>query len=293
VDDAAERELETRLGEINERLDRLVAAGSPAGGRATNTPLATVTAVFGLFAGLASLLAILGGLALTVRFLSTGLPTHAIVAGIPPRFFLTVGLDVTLQLVIFVALVALAILASGVSRLVLVVLAAGLLAYPLTRTVSGTDWIWLGVVALLTALGVWLRVRRLAKKLDGKTNRWSRLLGLAATLGGGFAVLVTFAVWRFAFEWRAVDVREAKACIAGDQEEYGLFIGENDNSVFIGVTSPGPARIVEIPRDDVKRIFISKSAEDITCPPSPPPPPAPPSTPSSNPPAPPAPPSSP
>jgi hypothetical protein len=236
-------------------------------------PLATITAVFGLFAGLATLLTVLGGVALTVRFRSSGLPTEAIAGGLPTSFFLSIGLDVTLQLLIFAGLVAVAVVRPGLSRVIYAFLAAGVLAYPFTRTVTGSEWVWLTVAAFLSAFVVWRYARKLGRR-PWPGDGWRRIVALLATSSAAI-LLALFVSLRFYFEWKAVDVLDAKACLAGNKEEAGLFIGENDSSVFIGVTSPGPARITEIPRDDVKRVFIGDGVKDVSCPIIPTTPPAP------------------
>ena len=51
-----------------------------------------VAAAFGLFAGLASLVVILGGAVLSLRLRSQGLPADAVVAVLPREFLISVGL---------------------------------------------------------------------------------------------------------------------------------------------------------------------------------------------------------
>ena len=219
--------------------------------------LATVTAVFGLFAGLGSLLAILGGVALTIRFRASGLPTEAIVSGLPIRLFLSIGLDLTLQLLIVAILAALAAwTSSGFRRAVLAVLATAVLAYPFTRVVSGNWWYLLGGAALATALVLLVLSLTVFKGKD--------LTAFLALLG---VVVALFAVWRFVFEWTAVDVLDAKACLANNQNPVsGMLIGEGESRIYLGVASPGSARIVAIPGADVSRLLIGKRVEDVACP---------------------------
>jgi hypothetical protein len=219
--------------------------------------LATVTAVFGLFAGLGSLLAILGGVALTIRFRASGLPTEAIVSGLPIRLFLSIGLDLTLQLLILAILAGLAAWTSSARRrAVLAVLATAVLAYPFTRIVSGNWWYALGGAALATAVVLLVLSTRVFKDQD--------LTAFLALLG---VVVALFVVWRFVFEWTAVDVLDAKACLVNNQNPVsGLFIGEGESRIYLGVTSFGPARIVAIPGDDVSRLLIGNKVEDVRCP---------------------------
>jgi hypothetical protein len=222
-------------------------------------PFIKVAAAFGLIAGLGALITVLGGVALTLRFWSTGVPMEAIVGGLPTRFFLSVGLDVTLQLFFFAGFVALSMLFPHTTlRPVFALLAAAVLLYPFARTATGREWIWIGALAALTAFVLYL-------------PHWLRQDPADAAIVGVLALLA-FVAWRGAFELTAGDVMDAKACLIGDQEEVGLFVGENSDSVFIGVrpASPQPGRVSEIPRSHLKRLYIGHESGEIPCPKDPP-----------------------
>ena len=98
------------------------------------TPLGMVAAAFGLFAGLASLVVILGGAVLSLRFAEPGLPADAVVAVLPREFLISVGLGVTVQLVVFllVLLPGFVWQGAGVARAAAWA-GAALLAYPFLR----------------------------------------------------------------------------------------------------------------------------------------------------------------
>ena len=220
--------------------------------------LGTATAALALFAALGAVVTVLGGVVLTLRFWSSGVPMEAIVGGLPTRFFLSVGLDVTLHLLIFGGLVALAALQEAMAvRLVSAVLAVAVLVYPFVRTAEDGEWVWIGVLAAVTTAVVSLAF--------GRKDKSRVPVGVALAL-------VAFVAWRGAFEWRAVDVLDAKACLTGNQVEVGLFVGENSDSFFIGVrpSSAQPGRISEIPRSQLVRVFIGDRSGEIPCPKAPP-----------------------
>ena len=241
-------------------------------GSGGSKPLGAVTAAFGLLAGLTALVAVLGGVALTLRFRASNVPMEAIVGGLPKQFFLSVGLDVTLQLLVFSVLIALAVrpAASSLARLLLSAVAAFVLAYPFFRIADGLEWLWLALFGVITIVVLWIKIFQVAGTTRTATG-WH--LGRELVLSVAIVVLFLFAVWRGVFEWAAGDVLDAKACLTDDQAPVsGLFVGENDNSLFIGVasTSQQPGRVTEIPRDQMRRLFIGKKAASIPCPPSPP-----------------------
>jgi hypothetical protein len=217
------------------------------------------TAVFGLFAGFASLIIVLGGAVLTLRLWWRELPTEPIAGGLPTRLLLSVGLDVALQLLIFGGFAALTLMASRRARQArrLVVFAAAsvaafVLVYPFLRTVDDRALAVVIVAGIGTALVGSVLVATFA------TRPWWLLA----------AVVVVFLAWRIPFEFTAAEVLDAKACTLTGTETMGLFVGESDRAVFIGVEGEAP-HIVEIPATQIYRLFIGEDLGEARCPPAP------------------------
>jgi len=91
--------------------------------------------------------------------------------------------------------------------------------------------------------------------------------------------LAVFIPWRAVFEWRSAAGLDALVCLVGqggitEDKPFvgrvdGLFIGENDNSVYIGEKNP-PAknidpRIVQVPREEIGLVLIGENADEENC----------------------------
>jgi hypothetical protein len=122
------------------------------------------------------------------------------------------------------------------------------------------------LAALITAVCLWFLLKRLVDdpgkpKLDRDTLWRGALLVLLA--------LLIFIPWRVALEASSIKALDVRVCTANPSAVIGgLFIGENDNSVFVGeLPKDGePPRIAEIPRTEVTRFYLGTKALDTPCP---------------------------
>lgn len=206
--------------------------------------------------GLAGLVTVLGGVALTFRLWWRELPTESIVGGLPTSLFLSVGLDVTLQLLIFAGITALILLTDRNANwpVLIMVAAAFVLIYPFLRILDGRTLAFVvGVGGPVTALAGWVLLSRL------RDNHLAFVV----------AVVLIFLAWRIPFEFTAAEIIDVKACTLTGTETLGLFVGESDSSVFIGVTETKPHFIAEIPGDQVYRLFLGEDLSGAKCPPVP------------------------
>jgi hypothetical protein len=83
-----------------------------------------------------------------------------------------------------------------------------------------------------------------------------------------FAFLI-FIPWRVALEAASVDSLNATLCVTESSKNIsGLFIGANDNRVYLGERGEmgNLHRIAEIPRTKVERLYVGKNALDTACP---------------------------
>jgi hypothetical protein len=239
---------------------------------APKTALGMVAVVFGLFAGLASLVVILGGSVLAFRLRTQGLPADAVVAVLPREFLISVGLGVTIQLVAFL----LALLLGFVWQRVDMAMAAAwvgatLLAYPFLRIATGYGWLllvaaWVATAFVLSGFILW------GHRKWGSTREALPIVSLI------IVGLVVFVPWRGLFEWRSAEGLDALVCVVGEggiteAKPFvgginGLFIGENENSVYIGEKHPSGGldpRIAEVPRVLVGLVLIGENADEETC----------------------------
>jgi hypothetical protein len=237
------------------------------------TSFGMVAAAFGLFAGFASLVVILGGAVLTFRLRSRGLQPEGVVAVLPRELLISVGLSVVIQLALFF----LVLLPGFVwEQLRIEVAIAGacaaaiLLAYPFLRIAAGYDLVllaaaWAVTAFILSAFIVWGRRKWVS------TNQAIPIISLV------IVGLAAFIPWRTVFEWRSGKGLDALVCLVGQgglnkKEPFvggfdGLYIGENDNNVYIGEKrrSEGAARIAEIPRNEVGVVLVGEKADQESC----------------------------
>jgi len=92
----------------------------------------------------------------------------------------------------------------------------------------------------------------------------------------GLLTLVAFLIflpWRWALEVASIEALEVLVCTSekppeasGKPSIAGLYIGENDSSVYIGEDTKDSPRIAEIPRDQITRFFLGKNAKEASCP---------------------------
>lgn len=226
-----------------------------------------LTTVAGLAAVFAGSVYVLGGAVLSLRLTFRRVPADVVVAGIPREFLISIGLAVTLQLLMYIGIFAFVFRSAPkrlwTRRLILVaLLAAAVLAYPLARSAEGsTELTLIAITWASTALLLFLLVRRVVVRSSGRTR---------LALGASLLLTVTpmFVAWRIAHEYQASKVLDAAVC-GTDHEQLaeGLFIGENDTRVYIGEKTSGqPARIAEIPRDRILVLVIGRNpTEGLEC----------------------------
>ena len=231
------------------------------------TPLGMVAAAFGLFAGLASLVVILGGAVLSWRLRSQGLPADAVVSVLPREFLISVGLGVTVQLVVFllVLLPGFVWQGAGVARAAAWA-GAALLAYPFLRIASGYDWLLLGAAWLVTAFILYGFILWGRRKW-GSTRETLPIVSLV------IVGLAFFIPWRAAFEWRSAPGLDALVCLVGSEGFAGEFpvgwadgvlIGENNNYIYIGQKKRSGGRdpqIAQIPREHIGIVVVGEDAD--------------------------------
>jgi hypothetical protein len=123
--------------------------------------------------------------------------------------------------------------------------------------------------AVLTAAALWFLLRRVvdepaAPDVDRATLQRASLLALLACL--------IFLPWRAALEVASLQGLDVNVCTTNASPHKnsfeGLFIGESDNSIFVGEDKSSAVkhpRIVEIPRDKVMRVYLGKGARDVVC----------------------------
>ena len=189
-----------------------------------------------------------------------------VVATLPREFLVSVGLAVLLQLIIVVAflLVALWPTREGTRRAVILLsatLATAALAFPLARWIGWWDW-WL-LLVFGAAIATWFGLGSLLTRiLDVPVENTLRRAGLVI-----LSAFLIFVPWRMALEWFSLEGLDVNVCTTGTPSESfeGLFIGENESSVYVGETEGDSPRIAEIPRTEIRRIFLGKGARDIAC----------------------------
>jgi hypothetical protein len=119
----------------------------------------------------------------------------------------------------------------------------------------------LALAAVVTAICLWFLLKRLVDQrttFDRGTIWRGALLMLLAFL--------IFVPWRVALEASSVKGLTIRVCTSTGQVD-GLYVGENDNTVLVGVTDPSP-RIEGIPRDEITRSFLGTQAQETPCAPS-------------------------
>jgi hypothetical protein len=236
----------------------------PMAAKDTKTPVGMVTAAFGLFTGLASLVLFLGAFTLTWRLRTQGLPAEAVVAVLPREFLISVGVGVTVQLVAFLLALSPAFVWSRVTLVAVASASAGAtaLAYPFLRIAAGSEWFllvaaWFVTAIILTGVILWGRSKW------GPSRETLPIVILVSVS------LLAFGTWRAVFEWQSAQGLGVLVCgkDVGDQAN-GLFIGENDNSLYIGEKNPprgGSPRVAEIPRDSIAVVLIGENADEEAC----------------------------
>jgi hypothetical protein len=236
------------------------------------TSFGIIAAVFGLFAGFASLVVILGGAVFAFRLRTRGLPADAVVTALPREFLISVGLGVTLQLVAFLLVLLSGFVSQGVELAIAAAWGAAiLLAYPFLRIVAGYWWLllaaaWAATSLILSGFILW------GRRKWGPTRETLPIVGLVLV---GLAVFIP---WRAVFEWRSAAGLDSLVCLVGqggisENKHYvgkvdGLFIGENDNSVYIGQKHPQKGAdplIAQIPRKQIGLVLIGKNADKESC----------------------------
>lgn len=225
-------------------------------------PTKVLAGVFGLFAGLVALVYVFGGIALLLRLQLKGLRAEVVVATLPREFLVSVGLAVLLQFIIVVAFLLVAF-GPREERSAVIVLsttfATAALAYPLMRWIGWWDW-WL-LLVFAAAIATWFALRLLLREILESPDKNSLRGACIVTL----CAFLIFIPWRAALEWFSLEGLDVTVCTTSSESFDGLFIGENESSVYVGETGAESPRIVEIPRTEIRRVFLGKGARDITC----------------------------
>jgi hypothetical protein len=245
-----------------------------------NQLLKAVLAAFGTFAAFVAAIYVFGGCVLYLRLQIRGLRTDAVVSSLPREFLISVGLSVLVQLVPYLLLLLGAYIQearlpldgdhpnwANVLRASLVGAATLILALPTLRWIGWDRWPWLLVAFWLadaTAAVLWLILERFVNKC-GRLRFKNRSLRVKAGLLTLIAFLI-FVPWRVALERASIDSLSALVCTTDSSNNtIGLFIGANGERVYIGEKLK-PHRIAEIPRSEIKRLYIGASAEEVPCP---------------------------
>ena len=249
-----------------------------------NQVLKWILGTIGTLAGVTAAIYVFGGAVLYWRLLLSQVRTDAVVSSLPREFLISIGLAVLAQLVPFMILLLLVYvqeaelpLASGAKakriRVCLVLLATLVLAIPLLLRVW-RDWPLVATTvcaAFATAVVLWLLLRwkvetPVRRSLDDKRFFFSErkyLLDAAVllTLAG-----VVFVLWRGALEAASLDALGARVCANKQTDAItGLFVGANNERVYVGEHAD-PHRIAEIPRSEIKRVYLGTGAERTPCP---------------------------
>lgn len=80
-----------------------------------------------------------------------------------------------------------------------------------------------------------------------------------------FAFLI-FICWRVTLEAASIDSLNATVCTESSQNVTDLYIGANNDRLYLGEIRNKLHRIAEIPRTKVERLYVGKYALDMPCP---------------------------
>jgi hypothetical protein len=251
--------------------------------------LTTTARIFGLFAGLAVLVYLVGGAILFARLALYGFARLDVVTQLPREFLISIGLVAVLLPFLVTAAIYMALrLSSGfdslppsttrrrktLGLLFALIVASAAIAWGIFYRSDLSTGFWgtlVGAAAIILLVGgasaVTLTLRAWLARQYPTARSWNRLrpaLSMAALLGIASVPLGMVAAVAF------VPLDSAKVCTGGDQV-LGRFLGESSDRVYLGEFKVGGnavGRVAAIPSSEVKRIYIShtkRKAEDANC----------------------------
>jgi hypothetical protein len=236
--------------------------------------LTTLTAAFGLLAGLATIVTIAGTIAFVLRLHQAGLPADlGVVVSLPREFLIAVG----------VVYVAFPLLAVGVIS-VLALLVPGPENEPnpalmTPRKASNEQRASLGFYAIAGAVGLPFLVDSspparsfavstvtaaaflyVAYRILDKYGKRPRSLVVSALLA--LAVAAFFGPWAVALAVNRAEFPPAAVCTTDGTLFNGVLIGETSDRVYLGepkVPRPAKRRIAAFPSSEVQQVFVGGS----------------------------------
>ncbi len=259
-------------GGAEDLADESVPAGAPP--PTESKPFETLKDFFGLFAGIAAAVYILGGAVLSMRLSFENLPGEAAFGQLPRDFLLTIGMaQVLLPAVIVAGLHAayrvlvrprsMSGLAGTVAGSVLWLALLGVaLAIRGNRngrlSLDGNTAFWVGAcVALVIAVAIAAAVRWRYSKGDLRWRGGPDWLTLTFVYGAAAMIAATFVAATF-------PLLEARACMERFAEN-GDLVGQSNDRIFLGENTPYDRRIASLPAGSVQELFIGPRAGEAEC----------------------------
>lgn len=228
--------------------------------------------IFGLFAGIAVLIYVLGGVVLFARLSFSDLPNEAVFAQLPREFLITIGIgQVLIPACGVMAAHALArllwlraeadnrypVVTAGVAWLI----SMAVIVYAATRSggpgdpFAGDPGFWLataGLLAVAIALVLVLRHFHAIGRLPGRLQQtW-----LTLTFAYGLVAMIVATAVAATFP-----LLEARACFSAGFAENGLLVGQGTQRVFLGELRPSNPRIVSLPASEIEELFIGHRSD--------------------------------
>ena len=146
-------------------------------------------------------------------------------------------------------------------------LLAGLVTFYWFREVRELQLVVVVLAAVLTAVGLWQLLRSVVDPpLPASTDRPRTREQLRRAAWLTLIAFLVFVPWRAWLEVASLGALNVAVCSNASENHFtGLFIGENDTSVFVGESEGSFPRIVEIPRGGITRMFLGKDAKTNSC----------------------------
>ncbi|HYJ21751.1 MAG TPA: hypothetical protein VEW07_06995 [Solirubrobacterales bacterium] len=250
--------------------------------------LQVVTQVFGLFAGLATLVYATGAIVLTGRFTVMNIPGDPVVANLPRDFVLSTGAGQVVVPALAVgalyglfrllrdkrsrprvlhrwrdgsetrARVALGYLCTAAAMLVPLVL-----VLRFGEDIETPDsWEILVASLLLSGAAVaWYEARAVISRRLNRRHRWNSLRPVAVMAG----LYVLGAIPAMALAATMIPFKPAKICTTDGFEERGFLVGRSGDSIYLGETSPGQRRLAIFPAGGSQELFVGEEAGIAKC----------------------------
>jgi len=248
--------------------------------------------VFGLLAGLVTLVYAVGGGVLALRLFFEDLPSLTVVGQLPREYLIAVGLtQIVLPVLVAAGLylgVRLLVGSSvppparlvqewtgrswrgwgefvGVSALLALVVVFLGASPAYTREGLSRKLLWLllvGFVVTWLVMMVALKLRAALATRERDTWNTSRVAVWMTSIVA-LASLPAFVIFAGTFHFL-----DAKVCAAGPRQISGVFIGESSDRVYIGESNhrtAGPRRVVSIPLSQVEEVLIGGEAATERC----------------------------